>query len=40
MHGRVKLHDYLLIPGPTCPGRDFDVFLEPLIEDLLDLGRV
>jgi hypothetical protein len=27
----------LLIPGPTCPGKDFDVFLEPLIEDLLDL---
>jgi hypothetical protein len=26
----------LLIPGPTCPGKDFDVFLEPLIEDLLD----
>lgn len=27
----------LLIPGPTCPGKDFDVFLEPLVEDLLDL---
>jgi hypothetical protein len=29
----------LLIPGPTCPGKDFDVFLEPLIEDLLDLWK-
>ena len=27
----------LLIPGPTCPGKDFDVFLEPLVEDLVDL---
>ena len=27
----------LLIPGPTCPGKDFDVFLEPLVEDLLHL---
>jgi hypothetical protein len=29
----------LLIPGPTCPGKDFDVFLEPLIEDLLELWK-
>jgi hypothetical protein len=29
----------LLIPGPTCPGKEFDVFLEPLIEDLLDLEK-
>jgi hypothetical protein len=29
----------LLIPGPTCPGKDFDVFLEPLIEYLLDLWK-
>jgi len=27
----------LLIPGPTSPGKDFDVFLEPLIEELLAL---
>ncbi|XP_066354558.1 uncharacterized protein [Miscanthus floridulus] len=27
----------LLIPGPKSPGKDFDVFLEPLIEDLLKL---
>jgi hypothetical protein len=27
----------LLIPGPASPGKDFDVFLEPLVEDLLDL---
>ena len=27
----------LLIPGPKCPGKDFDVFLEPLGEDLLEL---
>jgi len=27
----------LLIPGPTCLGKDFDVFLEPLVEDLLEL---
>jgi len=27
----------LLILGPTCPGKDFDVFLEPFVEDFLDL---
>jgi hypothetical protein len=27
----------LLIPGPASPGKDFDVFLEPLIEELLQL---
>jgi hypothetical protein len=29
----------LLILGPTCPGKDFDVFLEPLVEDLLELWK-
>jgi hypothetical protein len=29
----------LLIPGPTSPGKDFDLFLEPLIEELLDLWK-
>jgi hypothetical protein len=29
----------LLIPGPNAPGKDFDVFLEPLIEELLDLWQ-
>ena len=27
----------LLFPGPTSPGKDFDIFLEPLVEDLLEL---
>jgi hypothetical protein len=27
----------LLIPGPASPRKDFDLFLEPLIEDLLEL---
>jgi hypothetical protein len=27
----------LLIPGKECPGKDFDVFLEPLIDEFLDL---
>jgi hypothetical protein len=27
----------LLIPGPRSPGKDFDLFFEPLIEELLDL---
>jgi hypothetical protein len=27
----------LLIPGPASPGKDFGIFLEPLIEDLLQL---
>jgi hypothetical protein len=27
----------LLIPGPSSPGKDFDLFLEPLIEELLAL---
>jgi len=29
----------LLIPGPTCPGKDFDLFLEPLVEDLIKLWK-
>jgi len=29
----------LLIPGPTCPGKDLDLFLEPLIDDLLELWK-
>ena len=29
----------LLIPGPKSPGKDFDIFLEPLIEDLLELWK-
>jgi hypothetical protein len=27
----------LLIPGLASPGKDFDLFLEPLVEDLLEL---
>jgi hypothetical protein len=37
MHGRVKLHDDFLILGLASPGKDFDIFLEPLVEDLLEL---
>lgn len=29
----------LLIPGPKSPGKDFDVFLQPLIDDLLELWK-
>jgi hypothetical protein len=29
----------LLIPGRECPGKDIDVFLEPLIEELLELWK-
>jgi hypothetical protein len=29
----------LLIPGPKSPGKDFDVFLEPLVEDLIELWK-
>lgn len=29
----------LLILGPLAPGKDFDVFLEPLMEDLLELWK-
>lgn len=27
----------LLIPGPKSPGKNFDIFLEPLVDDLLEL---
>jgi hypothetical protein len=27
----------LLILGPASPGKDFDLFLEPLVDDLLEL---
>ena len=29
----------LLIPGKECLGKDFDVLLEPLVEELLDLWK-
>uniref|UniRef100_A0A0A9BIC0 DUF4218 domain-containing protein n=1 Tax=Arundo donax TaxID=35708 RepID=A0A0A9BIC0_ARUDO len=29
----------LLIPGPHSPGKDFDVFLQPLVEDLIKLWK-
>jgi hypothetical protein len=29
----------LLIPGRQCPGKNFDVFLEPLIEELQDFWK-
>ena len=29
----------LLIPGPASLGKDFDVFLEPLIEELKELRK-
>jgi hypothetical protein len=29
----------LLIPGPKSPGKDFDIFLEPLVEDLIELWK-
>jgi hypothetical protein len=29
----------LLNPGPKYPRKDFDVFLEPLIEELLELWK-
>jgi len=38
----VNLANYfmcLLIPGPKSPGKDFDLFLEPLIEELLKLWK-
>jgi hypothetical protein len=28
---------YLLVPGPSCPGKDFDLYFEPLVEELLEL---
>jgi hypothetical protein len=27
----------LLIPGPSCPGKDLDLYLELLVEELLQL---
>jgi hypothetical protein len=29
----------LLIPGPSSPSKDFDVFLESLVEDLLEIWK-
>ena len=37
MYGTIKLHD---VPThPWNPGKDFDVLLEPLVEELLDLWK-
>ena len=30
----------LLIPGPNVPGKDIDVFLRPLIDELKELWNV
>ena len=30
----------LLIPGPTSPGNDIDIYLQPLIDELNDLWDV
>lgn len=30
----------LLIPGPTYPRKDIDLYLQPLIEDLKDLWNI
>ena len=30
----------LLIPGPKSPGKDFDLFMEPLVEELQQLWKV
>ena len=29
----------LLIPGPKSPGKDFDLFMEPLVEELQQLWK-
>nr|XP_025880314.1 uncharacterized protein LOC107280544 [Oryza sativa Japonica Group] len=29
----------LLIPGPCSPGKDFDLFLQPLVEELIELWK-
>lgn len=29
----------LLIPSPNSPGKDFDLFLEPPVEELLELWK-
>ena len=30
----------LLIPGPTAPGNDIDIYLQPLIDELNELWEV
>ena len=30
----------LLIPGPTAPGNDIDIYLQPLIDELNDLWEI
>jgi hypothetical protein len=32
-----KLLYVLVIPGPSCPGKYFDLYLDPLVEELLEL---
>jgi hypothetical protein len=29
----------LLIPGPSSPSKDFDIFMEPLVEELKNLWK-
>src|SRR3954470_23503399 len=39
-YGKLHLGRYtLLIPGPKNPGKDFDLFMEPLVEELQQLWK-
>ena len=29
----------ILIPGPSSPSKDFDIFMEPLVEELQQLWK-
>jgi hypothetical protein len=39
MHGKIKLHDGLIDPGSGSPSKDCDVFMKPLIKELMDLWK-
>jgi hypothetical protein len=37
IHGRIKLHEAILVPRPSSPSKDFDILMEPLVEELQQL---
>ena len=39
LHQRIKLHDGLAHPTSKSPRNDFDLFMEPLVEELQQLWR-
>jgi hypothetical protein len=39
VHGFIKFHAFIVYPKEKSPGKDFHVFMQPLIKDMMDLWK-